>query len=269
MHSLGAAARDDDGEVEAIHGILVDITERKKSEDELEITRSQLELAVEGAKLGVWSFNPETGSAWFSDRARDLLGLGSNTLADAREFRARSSRGLGPDHRAPVRAFPRRPRGRISRRPRRRRHQLAGRGLARLQIVITDRKQAEDDLATAPSRAGRGGAKIGVWSLDPKPGRPGSPTGRATWSGWKATSSPSPATTRSTSIRTTGTSCSSHADGFPDKPFGIEYRRRADGEIRWVYGLGAPAFDDETGEPEAIHGILLVTDRKMSGASSS
>ena len=32
--------------------------------------RQQLELAIEGGKLGIWSFDPRTGSLWFSDRSK-------------------------------------------------------------------------------------------------------------------------------------------------------------------------------------------------------
>jgi PAS domain S-box-containing protein len=88
LHSLGSAARDETGAVEAIHGIIFDVTERKQAEDDLESTRHQLELAVEGAQLGVWSMDMEAGTAWVSDRARDLLGLESNVLADVRDVRA-------------------------------------------------------------------------------------------------------------------------------------------------------------------------------------
>ena len=36
--------------------------------------RRHLELAIEGAQLGVWSYNPHTGSCWFSDRSKELWG---------------------------------------------------------------------------------------------------------------------------------------------------------------------------------------------------
>ena len=87
IYALGAAELDDKGVACEVHGIHLDVTERKRSEDELESIRRHLELAVEGAQLGVWSFNPSTGSAWFSDRSRDLLGLDANFLPDAQEVR--------------------------------------------------------------------------------------------------------------------------------------------------------------------------------------
>jgi PAS domain S-box-containing protein len=83
IYALGAAERDDKGIAREVHGIHLDVTERKRAEEELESIRRHLELAVEGAQLGVWSYNPNTGSAWFSDRSRDLLGLNENFLPDA------------------------------------------------------------------------------------------------------------------------------------------------------------------------------------------
>ena len=83
IYALGAAERDADGVAREVHGIHLDITDRKRSEEELESIRRHLELAVEGAQLGVWSYNPVTGSAWFSDRSRELLGLETNFLPDA------------------------------------------------------------------------------------------------------------------------------------------------------------------------------------------
>ena len=76
-----------DGEVEAVHGIIIDITERRRSDEELALVRRDLELAVEGAQLGVWSYDPKTGSCWFSDRAKALLELDDNILGDARDLR--------------------------------------------------------------------------------------------------------------------------------------------------------------------------------------
>ena len=87
LYSLGAAARDSRGEVEAVHGVILDVTDRRKAEDELDRTRRQLELAIQGAQLGVWSFDPRTGSCWYSDRSRDLLGLDDNFMADARDLK--------------------------------------------------------------------------------------------------------------------------------------------------------------------------------------
>ena len=283
IYALGAAARDEQGVFEAVHGIHLDVTERKQAEDELERVRRHLEVAVTGAQLGVWSFNTRTGSAWFSDRARDLLGLESNVLADAsRDFQAH----VHPDDWDTIiapqfRHFPDEPRGIEYRAV------LPGGGIRWIYSLgaserdehgfvegvhgvifdVTARKKAEEELESTRHHLELAveGANLGVWSLNPKTG--------ASWfsdrardlvgmdsnyladnrdyrkhvhpDDWERLTAP-------------------YRDGFPEGPFGIEYRIvRPDGEIRWVYGLGA-ADRDEKGEPEAIHGILLdITDRKV------
>jgi signal transduction histidine kinase len=121
-----------------------------------EVIRQRLELAMEGAQLGVWSYNPRTGSCWFSDRSKELFTLDDNFMPDARRLE---------DHIHP------------------------------------------DD--------------------------------------WPRFVAP-------------------YYDRFPDEPLAIEYRIiRPDGEIRWIYALGAAARDAE-GEPQAVHGIHVdITERKQ------
>ena len=52
--------------------------------EQLQETRSRLELAVEGAKLGTWTFDLKHGSVWYSDRSKEMYGLDRNTVVDAR-----------------------------------------------------------------------------------------------------------------------------------------------------------------------------------------
>ena len=76
IYSLGAPIRDEEGVPQTVNGIHLDITDRKRAEQELEKTRQQLEMAVEGAGLGIWTLDPRTGATWYSDRSRDLWGVG-------------------------------------------------------------------------------------------------------------------------------------------------------------------------------------------------
>jgi PAS domain S-box-containing protein len=84
VYSLGAVLRDEDGAVQTVNGIHLDITDRKRAEQELERTRQQLEMAVEGAELGIWTVDPRTGETWYSDRSRDLWGVGRELNLNAR-----------------------------------------------------------------------------------------------------------------------------------------------------------------------------------------
>ena len=74
IYALGAAARDEQGVPQAVHGIHIDITDRKKAEGDLEMLRKRLHVAMDGAKLGVWSFDPinRTGLV-FEPFARNLF----------------------------------------------------------------------------------------------------------------------------------------------------------------------------------------------------
>ncbi|MCA1654840.1 MAG: PAS domain-containing protein [Sphingomonadales bacterium] len=88
-YALGAAVRDEEGELETIHGIHLDVTARKQADAQLELMRRRLELAMNGAKIGVWSFNPVTGAAWYSERSREIYALDPDQPLDSRTLRSR------------------------------------------------------------------------------------------------------------------------------------------------------------------------------------
>ncbi|MGX7953337.1 hybrid sensor histidine kinase/response regulator [Tsuneonella sp. HG249] len=90
--ALGAGVDQPDGRRTA-HGILLDITERKRAEAELEHARDRLELALEGGKLGTWTYDTETLEIWFSSRARKCFGYGLDDPIDYHSLKKR----LHPD----------------------------------------------------------------------------------------------------------------------------------------------------------------------------
>ena len=91
-HALDLRARrrrpDEAGEPSAVNGIHLDITDRKQAEQELEETRQQFELAVEGAKLGIWTIDPKTGETWYRARSRELYGVDGELHLDAKLLKA-------------------------------------------------------------------------------------------------------------------------------------------------------------------------------------
>ena len=88
LHALGQAQRDSSGAVTMVTGIHLDITDRKRSEQELAETRRQFELAVEGANLGLWTIDPRTGETWYSARSRELYGVDGEMHLDGTTLKA-------------------------------------------------------------------------------------------------------------------------------------------------------------------------------------
>ena len=64
----------EDGDIVALRGTIEDITERKQRETELKRLKERLELAVDGANLGVWDWNPQTDEVQFNDNWATMLG---------------------------------------------------------------------------------------------------------------------------------------------------------------------------------------------------
>ena len=281
IYALGAAARDENGEPQAVHGIHLDVSDRKQAEGDLEIMRRHLELAIEGAQLGVWSYDPRAGSCWFSDRSKALLGLDDNFMRDARDLEkvvhpddwerlAAPYYGRFPDEPLAVEFRVPRPNGGITwiyaLGDAARDEQGEPQAVHGIHIDITDRKKAEGDLEMLRKRlhVAMDGAKLGVWSFDP--------INRTVWY-----------SNRSREIYSLGKDekptvaalqARVHPDdwprlaepiynGFPEEPLELEYRvLRPDGEVRWVYALGA-ATRDAQGVTQAVHGIHIdITDRK-------
>ncbi|MEH6535133.1 MAG: sigma 54-interacting transcriptional regulator [Psychroserpens sp.] len=64
-----------EGKPVKLTGIFQDITERKAAEEHLKKTFSQLNLVVKTAKLGVWSFDVNTGEVTWNDRQYEIHGI--------------------------------------------------------------------------------------------------------------------------------------------------------------------------------------------------
>ncbi len=285
LSSLGAAERDEAGQVRAVHGIIIDITERRRADAELAAIRRDLELAVEGAQLGVWSYDPETGSGWFSDRAKALLELEDNVLADARELRknvhpddwdrlAEPYINPYPHEPLPIEYRVIRPDGSI--------RWVYGLGAAirdeqgvtqtvhGILADITARKAAEVELAETRRQLELAveGAKLGSWTVDPESG--------ATW--YSDRSRALHGLDKELRLDARMLKSYIHPDdwdrvldsyrkGFPGDSIALEHRVVwPSGDIRWVQSIGT-ALRDENGKVHTVSGIHLdITDRKLAEA---
>lgn len=76
-------------------GIFRDITERRRAEDALKISKDRLLFATEGANLGVWNWNTVTGELIWSDKCKALFGIRPDETMSYQRF----SDALHPDDR--------------------------------------------------------------------------------------------------------------------------------------------------------------------------
>jgi PAS domain S-box-containing protein len=69
-----------DGKLKGFLSIIRDISERKKSENELQVTRKLLIRAQDIAKIGYWEFDFNTNKVWASREAKEMYGVSSDEL---------------------------------------------------------------------------------------------------------------------------------------------------------------------------------------------
>jgi len=67
-------AWDTDGKPLVMSGTHLDITERKKAEEELKIEKQRLASFIEGTNVGTWEWNIKTGETKFNERWANILG---------------------------------------------------------------------------------------------------------------------------------------------------------------------------------------------------
>jgi PAS domain S-box-containing protein len=72
--NLSVSPLEDAGQFLGVVGMFTDISERKRAEQALEESQQRLELALQGAELGTWDCNLETGNVVFSERCAEMLG---------------------------------------------------------------------------------------------------------------------------------------------------------------------------------------------------
>jgi len=73
----------DNGDIVALQGTIEDITERKQRETELKRLKERLELAVDGANLGVWDWNPKADQVHFNDNWAIMLGYDPDEIGSS------------------------------------------------------------------------------------------------------------------------------------------------------------------------------------------
>ncbi|HYI41846.1 MAG TPA: PAS domain S-box protein [Allosphingosinicella sp.] len=281
IYSLGALNRDSDGIARSVSGIHLDITDRKRAEDERDEARRALDLAVEGAGLGLWSVDPGTGVVWHSETSRRLWGMDLDMPIDAATLKDYIHPEDWETVREPYReGFPEEtvslehrviwPGGEV--------RWLHALGQAQrdssgtvtmvtgIHLDITDRKRGEAELAETRRQFELAveGANLGLWTIDPRTGE--------TW--YSARSRELYGVDGEMHLDGTTLKAFIHPDdwdvvveaarnGFPNDAVSLEHRVIwPNGETRWVHSLGTVVRDSE-GEAILVTGIHVdITDRK-------
>ena len=79
-----------DGRVRQVLGTLDDMTEQKRADEALRLSEQRWHFALEGARDGVWEWNPQTDAAFYSARWKDMLGYTDGDVgATRREWASR------------------------------------------------------------------------------------------------------------------------------------------------------------------------------------
>lgn len=70
------------GRLKGLNGVMVDITEQKKVEEDLKQSEERLNLAIEGADLGIWNWDMLTDEVTHNDRYAEMIRLQSGEKSD-------------------------------------------------------------------------------------------------------------------------------------------------------------------------------------------
>ena len=99
VNGRGLASLDGAGNPVRFTGSIIDITQRRLAQAEIEHQREQLELVIQSVQAGVWDENLQDGSVYYSARYREILDFdGGDDLA----AHARDPARLHPEDRAIV-----------------------------------------------------------------------------------------------------------------------------------------------------------------------
>jgi PAS domain S-box-containing protein len=72
------------GEITRITGVLIDVTDLKRTEAALNLTEKRLARTMRGTRDGVWEFDIPTNRIWFGPRFEELLGFAGGELEHSR-----------------------------------------------------------------------------------------------------------------------------------------------------------------------------------------
>ena len=85
IRSVGQPVADEDGAITKIFGAILDITESRRVEQELEQTRLSLQSAVKAANIGLWDWELDSNEAYLSPEWKHQLGYEDDEIANRHE----------------------------------------------------------------------------------------------------------------------------------------------------------------------------------------
>jgi PAS domain-containing protein len=85
-HVTGHVEFDPEGKPIRMLGTIQDVTERKRIEDELRLTKERYDFATVVGKVGVWDWNPVTGDLAWSSETFQLLGFVPDSIVPTYEL---------------------------------------------------------------------------------------------------------------------------------------------------------------------------------------
>ncbi|MGM0500920.1 MAG: PAS domain-containing protein [Bacillota bacterium] len=82
--------RDETGTATHFHGIIIDITDRKKAEQKIRDNERRWKFALESSQYGIWDWNLKTDEVYYSPIWKEMLGYQADELsADVQEWLTR------------------------------------------------------------------------------------------------------------------------------------------------------------------------------------
>lgn len=101
VYAAGGPILDRQGNVARVVGIAVDITQRKRAEEELRTLSQRLSLAAQSASMGVWELDLRTGQGIWDDRMFQIFGMPKQASVAREDWASR----VHPDDRARAEAM--------------------------------------------------------------------------------------------------------------------------------------------------------------------
>lgn len=80
IYEKGLAVYDFSGKPVHLEGVILDESDRRRIEEELNVTRERWRLALSGSNDGVWDWNLQTNEVFFSTRWKQMLGYGEEEV---------------------------------------------------------------------------------------------------------------------------------------------------------------------------------------------